>query len=278
MTVNRFVLCADDYGLASGVSGAILELASMGRLTAIGCMTNFAHWPLHAAKLSSVIESADIGLHLNLTLGSPLGSMKSLAPNGSFPSAAILVRRALAGQLDLVEIEGEIDRQCQAFEASLQQIPDFIDGHQHAHALPIVRKALIAVINKRYSEQKPWLRDPSDKVFNILGRGVATQKALSIRMLAAGFAKLAAKSGIRTNIGFSGFSPFDASRDYGQDFSRFLANPGKRHLIMCHPGFIDDELLRLDPVVDTRQQEFNFFNSERFSDICNQKEIFLSKF
>ena len=40
---------------------------------------------------------------------------------------------------------------------------DFIDGHEHIHQLPIIREALLTVLQKRYSNQsskKPWIRTP----------------------------------------------------------------------------------------------------------------------
>ncbi|HEY5798265.1 MAG TPA: hypothetical protein VIU82_24950, partial [Bosea sp. (in: a-proteobacteria)] len=53
----------------------------------------------------------------------------------------------------------------------------------------------------------------------------------------------------------SGVAPFDPSRDFAADLQRFLLRPGPAHLVMCHPGFIDDELARLDPVIATRPIE-----------------------
>ncbi|MFJ5370102.1 hypothetical protein ACIPIA_12840, partial [Bosea sp. CER48] len=40
-----------------------------------------------------------------------------------------------------------------------------------------------------------------------------------------------------------------------EDLKRFLIRPGAAHLVMCHPGFVDDELVRLDPVTATRPVE-----------------------
>ena len=38
------ILCADDFGLADGVSRGIVELAWKGRLSATGAMTNMPGW------------------------------------------------------------------------------------------------------------------------------------------------------------------------------------------------------------------------------------------
>jgi predicted glycoside hydrolase/deacetylase ChbG (UPF0249 family) len=35
-------------------------------------------------------------------------------------------------------------------------------------------------------------------------------------------------------------------------------------LIMCHPGFVDAELQRLDSLTTLREREFAYFNSDEF--------------
>jgi chitin disaccharide deacetylase len=271
--MREFILCADDYGMTSGISEAILNLAAKQRLSAVGCMTNFIKWPEYAKEILPLGTKIEIGIHLNLTLGLPL-----TRDQPAFMSAGVLVRRAVLGQLDGFAIEREINAQCAAFEDAMQRQPDFIDGHQHVHALPVIRHALMRVVNERYGARKPWLRDPSDKITSILVRGDTKSKALIVKGLAAGFGRLAKASGIETNQGFSGFSAFDPARDYAADFERFLMNIGKKHLVMCHPGFVDDELRSLDPVVDTRQQEYNFFVSERFYEIIERSASSLQRF
>ncbi len=271
--MSGFILCADDYGMTLGVSKAILNLASHRRLSAVGCMTNFSKWPEYAKEIAPLSGAIDIGIHLNLTLGSPLERDQP-----AFLPAGILVRHALLRQIKVQEIEREINAQCTAFEDAMQKEPDFIDGHQHVHALPIIRDALMNVIIKRYKVKKPWLRDPSDTLSHIFKRRVAVSKALTVKSVATGFLELAKASGIRTNQGFSGFSAFDAKRDYAADFERFLIGMGKKHLIMCHPGFVDNELRALDPVVETRQQEYDFFIGERFDEMCEQNNLTLQRF
>ncbi|TIV64716.1 MAG: ChbG/HpnK family deacetylase, partial [Mesorhizobium sp.] len=57
-------LIADDYGLAPGVSSAILNLIERGRLTGTGCMTGFPEWEEAAARLRPFRRRAAVGLHL----------------------------------------------------------------------------------------------------------------------------------------------------------------------------------------------------------------------
>jgi chitin disaccharide deacetylase len=252
---TRFVLCADDFALTEGVSRSILELLELGKISATGAMTNRPHWKRLAGELSRFSGSADLGLHFNLTCAAPLGPMARVAPGGEFPRLGDLARAAASSAAARAEIRAEIERQLDAFENALGRAPDFVDGHQHVHVLPGVRRAVLTAIQRRYREGSVYLRDPADSPSAIRERGVAVGKALVIAGLALGLRSQALRRGIKVNRGFSGVSPFDPARDFAADLRRFLIRPGPAHLVMCHPGHVDDELLGLDPVVATRPQE-----------------------
>lgn len=79
------ILCADDFGLADGVSRGIVELAWKGRLSATGAMTNMPGWRRAAPDLKPLKDRIAVGLHLNFTVGVPLGEMPDLAADGVFP-------------------------------------------------------------------------------------------------------------------------------------------------------------------------------------------------
>lgn len=253
--VTRFVLCADDFALTEGVSRSILELLGDGRLSAAGAMTNRPHWRRLAPEFAAFSGRADLGLHLNLTCAAPLGAMPRVAPGGALPRLGALARAAAASSQARAEIAAEIGRQLDAFEDALGRPPDFLDGHQHVHVLPGVRRAVLDALSGRYPAGAVYLRDPVDSPGAIMVRGVAVTKALVIAGLSLGLRRQAGRRGVPVNRGFSGASPFDPRRDFDADLRRFLVVPGQAHLVMCHPGHIDDELRGLDPVVATRPLE-----------------------
>lgn len=253
--VRSFVLCADDFAMTEGISRSILELLAAGRLSATGAMTNRPHWLRLAGELAAFSGKADLGLHLNLTCAAPLSPMPTVAPGGELPKLGELAQMAVRSAAARIEITAEIVRQLDAFEQKLGRAPDFVDGHQHVHVLPGVRRAVLDAIADRYPQGSVYLRDPGDSVAAIRARGVAAGKALVISGLATGLRRAAARRGIPTNRGFSGVSPFDPARDFAADLARFLLRPGPAHLVMCHPGHVDEELAALDPVVATRPLE-----------------------
>jgi chitin disaccharide deacetylase len=124
---------------------------------------------------------------------------------------------------------------------------------------------------------KPWLRDPADSMSRIVKRGRHMQKALAVGGLTSGFGAAARKAGFVTNEGFAGFSAFDPAQDLATDFRSYLVAAGSRHLVMCHPGEIDEELPRLDPVVETRPQELAFLMSDLSAEIMGQAGLSLAR-
>jgi chitin disaccharide deacetylase len=273
-----FTLIADDYAMTAGVSRGILRLLEHSRISGSGAMTNRPHWKGFSHAFRGFDGQADLGVHLNLTLGAPLTTMPKLAPAAAFPAISDIAKAALSLRLPQSELKAEIDAQLDAFEQAMGRPPDFIDGHQHVHGLPGVRKALLQVLAARYAKgAKPWLRDPADAMPRIVKRGRFVQKALAVGGLATGFAAAARKAEFLTNEGFAGFSTFDAKADYAADFASYLVAPGQRHLVMCHPGEIDEDLPKIDPVVETRPIELAFLMSDRASEIIAAAGLTLAR-
>jgi chitin disaccharide deacetylase len=258
IATGGIVLVADDYGLTNGVSRAIIELAEAGRISATSAMTTSPHWPSHATWAARTRGTLAIGLHLNLTLGAPLGAMPGFALGRQFPGIGHVTSAALRGATDRAEIAAEITRQLDAFESELGFAPDHIDGHQHVHALPGIRSALLEVLAARYATAKvrPLLRSPAEALTRIARRRRSAAKALTLAWLSRGFAQAASAGGFDCNVGFSGVTDFSAGT-VTADFGDACSAAGPRHLVMCHPGFVDDELIRLDPVTERRQREFD---------------------
>lgn len=267
---RSFVLCADDYGMTPAVSRGILHLVEAGRISATGAMTNMPAWRRAAHELWPHDQKIDIGVHLNLTCGEPLTEMKTFAPEGEFPRLPSVIGGGVIGRLPLHEIEQEMAAQLNEFEDRMGRIPDFIDGHQHVHAMPGVRRALAALISKRYPGAKPYIRDAADRMAAIRARKVQSRKAMIVAGLVRPFSGGIAALGFRLNEGFSGYSAFNPREDYATAFESYLVEPGTKPIVMCHPGEIDDELRLLDPAVESRPQEVAYFLSDRFVETCDR--------
>jgi chitin disaccharide deacetylase len=253
-------LCADDYAIAPGTSAAIRRLLALGRLSATSCMSLAPRWPEEGAALRPFRGAADIGLHFTLTEFSPLGPMPRLAPGNTFLPLRRIGRAAFLGSLDRREIEDELNRQLDRFEQALGGPPDFIDGHHHIHQFPVVRDAVLGVVQRRFARGAVYLRSCAEPVAAILRRRIAPAQALVLATMGHVLRRAARRAGVPTNASFRGVRSFAEPR-YEPLFERFLHGLVPGSLIMCHPGSDDDPS---DEIAAARAQEFAFFSGPQF--------------
>ena len=261
---RRIRLCADDYGMAPGIDEAIRKLISRGRLNTTSVMVvapNFHHQ--EAISLSAVTAdgSTSVGLHLTLTAPfRPLTAFRS-RHHGSFPKLADLMAMALLRRLDRPTLAAEIAAQLEAFAVAFGRPPDFVDGHQHVQLLPQVRDEVLAAM-KRLAP-RAWLRQCGSP--RRRGRWIAAdRKALLLELLSIAVRKQARDFQVAVNPAFAGTYHFGPRADFAVLFPRFLKGMAAGGVIMCHPGFVDDELRRLDPLTDQREQEYRYLAGEAF--------------
>lgn len=274
----RLILCADDYAIAPGVSRGIRRLLENGRLTATSCMTTSRFWPVEAQALRPYADRADIGLHLTLTNLQPLAAMPGLCPHGRFPDIRALTIAAWRGRLDVREIAAELTRQLEAFESGFGRPPAFLDGHQHVHQLPGIRDVVVDIWERRLAHGAAWLRVTDEPFSAVLRRGVERSKSAIISLLGRGLGRRARAHRIPVNDSFSGVQDFSGRVPYPRLFERFLRAPRDRHLVMCHPGEVDDDLRAVDDVTGAREEELRFFASDAFPALVEKHGLTLGRF
>ncbi|MBP2231501.1 putative glycoside hydrolase/deacetylase ChbG (UPF0249 family) [Azospirillum agricola] len=273
------LLCADDYGLAPGVNAAIRELIALDRLTATSVMSLCPFWAPGAAPLRELAGKADVGLHFTLTDQPPLGPMPRLARDGRLPPLGRLMALAYGGRLDASEIHDELARQLDAFATAWGGPPAYIDGHQHVHQLPTVREAVADALAALPGAYVRLCGEPAGAV---LRRGVAVPKALLIGGLGGSLARLARERGIPANNRFSGVYDFATATPFAELLPRFLDTPGHRPddrpLVMVHPGIPDEDLRRVDSLVEPRRAEHAYLKGPAFADLLDRRGLRLVRF
>jgi predicted glycoside hydrolase/deacetylase ChbG (UPF0249 family) len=270
------VLCADDYAIAPGVSGAILDLIDAGRISATSCLTISRHWPEHAVRLKPRDGRADIGLHLALTDFPPLGAMPGLAPAGRLPPLGRLLAKALMRGLDAAEIAGEVDRQIDRFTAEFGRPPDFIDGHQHVHQLPVIRDVVAARLKRLLPTT--YVRVCDEPAGAILRRGIAPARALVISRLGRGLRRRVRTLRILANGRFAGVRDFTEAHPYRDLFLKFIGDAGGPLLVMCHPGLADPDLAAVDPVTTPREDEYRYLAGDAFAADLARANVTVARF
>lgn len=262
---RRIWLCADDYGIAPGVNAAIRDLVLRGRLNATSVMVVAPGFNRSEAIALTMLNAGSrrvaIGLHLTLT--APFRpSTPAFAPlsDGAFLPLEPLMKAAYLRRLDADLIAAEVRAQVAAFAAAFGRPPDFIDGHRHVHLLPNVREAVLSAAKDL--APAAWVRQCAGTA-PLLQR-LSDPKGLLIDWMSRGFRRRAQALGVTTNPTFAGTYTYRDDADFATLFPRFLAPMSDGGLIMCHPGRVDPELERVDPLTTLREREYDYFLSEAF--------------
>jgi chitin disaccharide deacetylase len=270
-------LCADDYGISHGVNTAIRELIMRGRINATSVMVLAPHFDRGDARslqmLNAGTKRAALGLHLTLTAPfEPVSESFTPKRGGRFLPMKSMQLAAIARRLNRDTLKIEIAAQVHAFAGAFGHLPDYIDGHQHVHLFPQVREALLEVMARM--APKAWVRQ--------CGRARAARrlrdpKALTLDVLSVRFRQKARQAGIATNPAFAGSYSFSPDAAFAKIFPRFLDGLPDGGLIMCHPGFVDAELKRLDTLTALREREYEFFMSDDFVRLMKAHNVALGR-
>lgn len=275
--LRRIWLCADDYGLADGVNRAIRDLIGRGRLNATSVMVvGSSIGRTEVAALQDVAAASPrcaIGLHTTLTAPfRPLTMHFRPLDGGLFLPFPTMLRSGLLRRLDPGLIEDEVLAQLAAFTDLFGRAPDFVDGHQHAQLFPQVRDGFLRAVKQAAPEA--WVRQGGR--LQPLGKRLGAPKALVLDALSAQFRKRAARAGIAFNPAFAGAYDFSKAPDFGALMRQFLDGLPNDGLVMCHPGFVDDTLLGLDPLTTQREAEHAFLAGDQFPALLAANKVTLS--
>ncbi len=273
---RRIWLCADDYGLSPGVNRGIRELIERGRLNATSVMVV---GPAIGRDEANALQAAAansprcaIGLHVTLTAPfRPLTMHFRPVDGGMFFPFPKLLRAGLLRRLDPEIIQAELRVQFATFSEQFGRAPDFVDGHQHVQLFPQVRDAFLAAVKE--AAPSAWVRQGGRN--RPLAQRLGTPKALVLDILSAQFRTRAASADIAFNPGFAGAYDFSKAPDFGLLMRQFLDGLPEGGLIMCHPGFVDETLVGLDPLTGQREQEYAFLASERFPPLLAANKVTL---
>lgn len=222
------VVNADDAGIDPARNRGILEAARRGVVRSASVLVGF---PAAAALAREAAGALGLGLHLNLTEGTPLvaGHRTLAGADGRFHGKRELWRRARAGALDLREAGREIEAQWEALRR-LAGEPTHLDGHNHVHLFPGVAEAVAAAIGAG-----TWVRRPMPRPGRLPEDLYAD--------LEEGLGRLSARVGAIWGRRFRHVDRFvgpDLPEGYGSaDLVGVLAGEHGTVEVMTHPGATD---------------------------------------
>jgi predicted glycoside hydrolase/deacetylase ChbG (UPF0249 family) len=248
------ILCADDFALDADVSEGILHLAGAGRLSAVSCLTDAPHWTDAGAELRRLRKRVALGLHFNLTQSFGFGAR----PLGAW------VASSLAHVVDQTDVRTHLLRQLDAFREVVGAPPAYIDGHQHVHALPVIRRVVAAIAAEADGARAIPVRD--------IRRFFGPTDAPAKRYVIGTLARAGAPAGTPLNAAMSGDYSLSAAANFEALFEGWLAAAPDRGLIMCHPAAASPG----EPPT-AAAHELAFLESEALPDLLAHYELELAR-
>lgn len=225
------MIIADDFGLDPAHDRVILDLLETGALDGTSVMVRSGANQALCQELVSARKRhhIHIGLHLNLT--EALQSVPKIA--GILP----LWIKLMLGRIDPKIIDLSFRLQLQMFENQFGFMPDFIDGHQHCHAIGQNFNALKKT-SKLAASEDFWVRSPAPISLGTAYQEMRRGGVKTLLVMAWGYRlrRRLRSNNITTNSDFSGFISYDQSPSFALSFYKLLSKRRQDCVIMVHPG------------------------------------------
>ena len=143
----RLVVTADDFGVNLQRTKGILEGARCGAISQAQLLVNGECPEYAVSEARKLTYPLSLGLHLNLTEGTPLVPKGSLVVQGAFRGKFGL-REALAeeGTIQREDVVQEVRAQMEKFKALTGSYPTHVDGHHHIHVHPMISSCIAPLL------------------------------------------------------------------------------------------------------------------------------------
>lgn len=253
MASRELIVNADEFGLTEGVNHGIIEVHREGIATSTTMVAN-EHAFEHAVELARGEPNLAIGVHLNITHGSPVlpevRVFSLVDEDGLFHRRNRFLQRMVAGRINVVHIEDEFRAQIEkVVEAGIQ--PSHLDSHESIYMYPAIFRVLAGLAREfrlpvrlqdepmssaSFASREAYLRYVSSEAF---------PKNQVMKTISRRYRVLLRDWGIPTSDSF--LSTFNCLRKDPDNLERALTRelenlaPGVTEL-MVHPGFSDSLL------------------------------------
>lgn len=253
--MKKLIVNADDFGLTAGVNEAILDGHLRGVISSASLLANGEAFE-SAVLLARGAPRLGVGVHLNLTEGKPLASpeaVPSLIDRQGFFSrnpASLWLARSFH-RVNPSEIERECRTQIEKVLAAGIE-PTHIDSHKHVHAMPFLGRMVIGLA-REYGI--PAVRRVAETLAALgcvvrrypAGAPVVLRQFVTSRALAIASERATAQMerfAVASPTHFCGLTAtgFLDETVLGEIIARIPEGVSE---LMCHPGFVDDDLRRM---------------------------------
>ncbi|MDR2709271.1 MAG: chitin disaccharide deacetylase [Elusimicrobiota bacterium] len=246
----KLIINADDFGLSDGVNNGIVKAFTDGAVRSTTLLVNAAALE-GAAALASKQANLGVGVHLNLTSGSPIiaGSKTLVNSDGNFFKLLEFIAKLKENSFDLTEVENEWRAQIQKAKSLGINITHF-DSHHHVHL--------------------------KGKLFDIALK-LAHENNVPLR-----FGKLQYPQNKNLNVPSTDYFSLKYYEDVSLQNLINILDPYKDKDVslelMVHPAYRDDGLCLCSSYIDQRPQELKTLTSPEFLQYIHDNKIQLCNY
>ena len=281
--MKNLIVNADDLGWTEGVNRGIAEAHRRGLVTSTSLLANGTAFE-SALQVARANPELGVGVHLNLSDGPPTspadavrGLLNSAGNLEGGPESLLL--RIAARSLPAEEVEREWDAQIRKVrEAGIE--PTHLDGHKHVHMLPGLFEAALRLAKKhgihaiRVSHEESKLRSAlssgDQNASIVLKQGV---QARGLKLLVPDAREMVESTGAVTTDYFCGIAQTGVLTREGVAQLLSILPEGTTEL-MCHPGYVDEELRRTSTrLQESRQTELDILTDAEIRKLVASKGI-----
>lgn len=252
--MKQLIVNADDFGLTEQVNRGILDAHREGIVTSTTLMANGgAFWA--AVDMSHRAPELGIGVHLNLSEGipvSPAFRIPSLvdARGRLYLTPSRLWSGIVTRLVNLLEIQRELHAQIEkVLGAGIS--PTHLDGHKHVHVLPGISAVVIRLAQGAGIKSVRCPLEEAPGLLRLLESRRRSQAAIfkqyvvgrAVSRFARRFKERLAQAGLISPAHFYGLSQ-TGFLDVENVEEILFRLPGGASELMCHPGYVDANLVR----------------------------------
>jgi hopanoid biosynthesis associated protein HpnK len=282
--VRRLIINADDFGLTSGVTRAIVEAHEHGVVSSATLMANGQAFT-EAIALARDSPGLGVGGHIVLIDGTPVleaGRVPSLLETPDSPTGNPHFRAgigkfgvlALLGRLTEDEIEAEAIAQIRKIQSAGVAITH-LDSHKHTHLFPHVLRPLLRAANACGVRA---IRNPFERM---QGSQLAASPSMWKRWIEVGVLRSLAKQ-FREAVQQAGiFTPdgtlaIIATGTLNERLLRLMIEnlPEGTWELVCHPGYNDADLKAVRTRLrEAREEELRILTSPSTRDLLRANGV-----
>lgn len=292
MAARFLIVNADDFGISEGVNLGIAEAHEAGILTSTSLMASMPAFD-HAVGMTKRYPGLGVGVHLNLTSGTPLLPASEVATlvdrTGAFLPGPRQVARLSLGRVDPREVEAELNAQVErALRVGVRV--SHLDSHHHLHAHPAVQETVVRIARRHgvrglRAGRELGVGGACSHAGMLVGRaGAALEsprerylKAVILSLLNRSLASRARRAALAATDHFRGLLlglAFSA-----EDLQAELARlPAGSIELMCHPGHPDEALRSRTSYAAGRERELAALLHPGTREVIERAEVKLGSY